>query len=68
MIRPVPQWAALSVRCAVAVQVGLVGAVLAVVLLIANLAKPIYDNTIKSFPTPAEYEQYEQREEEAGGF
>lgn len=38
--------------------------VVAVVLLIGSLAKPMYDNTIKSFPTPAEYEQYEQREED----
>jgi hypothetical protein len=45
-------------------QVGIVGAVVAVVVLIANLAQPLYENTIKSFPTPAEYEQYEAREEE----
>lgn len=45
------------------VKVGLVAGVVAVVLLIGNLAKPIYDNTIKSFPTPAEYELYEQRED-----
>lgn len=44
-------------------QVGIVAGVLAVVVLIANLAQPLYENTIKSFPTPAEYEQYEQREE-----
>jgi hypothetical protein len=48
---------------AAAVQVGIVAGVVAVVLLIGNLAKPIYDNTIKSFPTPAEYELYEQRED-----
>lgn len=45
---------------------GLVAGVLAFVLLISNLAKPMYENTIKSFPTPAEYEQYEQREDDGG--
>lgn len=46
-------------------QVGLVAGVLAAVVFIASLAKPLYDNTMKSFPTPAEYEQYELREGES---
>lgn len=49
--------------CYVPLQVGIVGAVVAAVVLIASLAQPLYENTIKSFPTPAEYELYEQREE-----
>lgn len=63
--RPRPLFQLIAHRlCYLRLQVGIVGAVVAVVVLIANLAQPLYENTIKSFPTPAEYEQYEQREEE----
>jgi hypothetical protein len=48
------------------VQVGIVAGVLAVVVLLSNLIQPMFENTIKSFPTPAKYEQYELREESAG--
>jgi hypothetical protein len=47
--------------------VGIVAGVVAVLVVIGGLAKPMYDNTIKSFPTPAEYAQYEQREAEDEG-
>lgn len=43
-------------------QLFLGAAVVGVLVLLASLAQPLYDNTIKSFPTPAEYEQYEKRE------
>lgn len=42
-------------------QVALVAGAVAFVLFIGQLGEPIVENTIKSFPTPAEYAAYEER-------
>jgi hypothetical protein len=43
-----------------AVQVALVAGIVAVAVFIGNLGEPIAENAIKSFPTPADYEAYEE--------
>jgi hypothetical protein len=50
--------AALAALCWLA-QVALVAGIVAVAVFIGNLGEPIAENAIKSFPTPADYQAYE---------
>lgn len=43
-----------------ALKVALVAGIVAVAVFIGNLGEPIAENAIKSFPTPADYEAYEE--------
>lgn len=47
--------------CYVHLQVALVAGLVAVAVFIGQLGEPMVENTIKSFPTPADYEAYESR-------
>jgi hypothetical protein len=46
--------------CILLLQVALVAGIVAVAVFIGNLGEPIAENAIKSFPTPADYEAYEE--------
>jgi hypothetical protein len=41
-------------------QVAFVAGVVAIAVFIGHLGQPMLDNTLRSFPTPQEYDQYEQ--------
>lgn len=41
-------------------QIALVAGIVAVAVFIGRLGEPIVENTVKSFPSPAAYEAYEE--------
>lgn len=57
-----PPVAAVLLPCfnMILLQVALVAGIVAVAVFIGNLGEPIAENAIKSFPTPADYEAYEE--------